>query len=670
MADIHKITKNGETILPATTTDAIVHPQMETSLTNMINEYNVSKLFPTGGIDGGDTYTLKGAIALLNSKLTASQKTVGIKLAFKDNGTNLTDTYTFQGGTFTNLNSWGGNIVQELGDNEDKIISQKAVTELANGINEKLNLVDTRYEIGYANSLSNVTPNTKYKHCIVDIRQGIKIHNGIHNSGLGMVYVLNEDNNTLQTINVGNSSTIDVENYEIKNNIFVNSIYGVKGVKYLINLAADGYIEYTDVDIQNTFNFGGDNLLAQCVNAKSFLKNDIIQFSIAGSIGSYSLSVHGVKLGDSPKMLSVLYGDGEDTFTLDSNYDYFIIVFHSSTGNISEFTCELQKKSWYELKLNPANYIYNYIDGYSTGTNIAGKNNYKHIILRPQIGIKIVNGVHNSGLPMIIMLDKHNNRLSAYNVGDSGTITTDNYTITENDYYNKILANNTYYILINLASNGYIDFSNIKTNDVFLTIGSKFPIVEGNRLEIFKSSISNDILLEDKVDWGMKVVSGTSAGRYKSNAYYVNANNLSGELKLKCGIYGTDRLLIDEKEITIIPITKKSSPSTQKNILCIGASYTYINIWVQEFKRRLTESGGNPIGDGLININFIGTVQTTVPCEGYSGKSYDFFISSESPFYKNGKIDIAQYALDNEYNNIDYVLICLGADGLSNDSTI
>lgn len=120
MADIHKITKNGETILPATTTDAIVHPQMETSLTNMINEYNVSKLFPTGGVDGGDTYTLEGAIALLNSKLTASQKTVGIKLAFKDNGTIMKE-YLYKGDNIENVNNWEDitmdNLLNEINHN-------------------------------------------------------------------------------------------------------------------------------------------------------------------------------------------------------------------------------------------------------------------------------------------------------------------------------------------------------------------------------------------------------------------------------------------------------------------------------------------------------------------------------------------------------------------------
>lgn len=120
MADIHKITKNGETILPVTTTDAIVHPQMETSLTNMLNEYNVSKLFPTGGVDSGDTYTLEGAIALLNSKLTASQKTVGIKLAFKDNGSIIKE-YLYKGDNIEDADNWEDITIDGLIENINTI---------------------------------------------------------------------------------------------------------------------------------------------------------------------------------------------------------------------------------------------------------------------------------------------------------------------------------------------------------------------------------------------------------------------------------------------------------------------------------------------------------------------------------------------------------------------
>ena len=44
--------------------------------------------------------------------------------------------YTFNGGTFTNTDSWGGNIVQELGNSEDKIISQKGISKNLNNFGQ------------------------------------------------------------------------------------------------------------------------------------------------------------------------------------------------------------------------------------------------------------------------------------------------------------------------------------------------------------------------------------------------------------------------------------------------------------------------------------------------------------------------------------------------------
>lgn len=121
MAEIHKITKNGQTILPATTTDAVVHPELQTPLTSLINEYNVSVLFPTSGIDGTNKYDLQTAINLLDEKLAPEQKTVGIKVAFYTNDLNiLGTTYTYIGDTFTDINNWGGNI-QELEDSINRL---------------------------------------------------------------------------------------------------------------------------------------------------------------------------------------------------------------------------------------------------------------------------------------------------------------------------------------------------------------------------------------------------------------------------------------------------------------------------------------------------------------------------------------------------------------------
>lgn len=82
MATIHKLTKDGATIFPATITDAIVHPNTGKTLTSMIKDYNVSELFPTEGVDGGNKYNLALAIQVLNTHLTAAEKTGGVKLTF------------------------------------------------------------------------------------------------------------------------------------------------------------------------------------------------------------------------------------------------------------------------------------------------------------------------------------------------------------------------------------------------------------------------------------------------------------------------------------------------------------------------------------------------------------------------------------------------------------
>lgn len=85
MATIHKLTKDGSTIFPATITDAIVHPNTGKTLTSMMKDYNVSELFPSEGVDGGNKYNLALAIQVLGTHLTAAEKTGGIRLMFISN---------------------------------------------------------------------------------------------------------------------------------------------------------------------------------------------------------------------------------------------------------------------------------------------------------------------------------------------------------------------------------------------------------------------------------------------------------------------------------------------------------------------------------------------------------------------------------------------------------
>ena len=102
MTQIRKLTQNGQVFAPATTSDAVVDANLQVATSKLIEEINVSKIFPTGGTDGTNKYTLETAIA----KIPSAYRTVGIKCSFINDGSEL-ETWEFQGGTFASESSWG-----------------------------------------------------------------------------------------------------------------------------------------------------------------------------------------------------------------------------------------------------------------------------------------------------------------------------------------------------------------------------------------------------------------------------------------------------------------------------------------------------------------------------------------------------------------------------------
>lgn len=101
MAKKVKLTKGGQTVYPATVMDAVVHPDLRVDSSKLIEEVNVSKIYPTGGIDGTNKYTLETAIAMI----PASLRNVGIKCSFLDEAGKEV-TWEYLGNGYTNLNRW------------------------------------------------------------------------------------------------------------------------------------------------------------------------------------------------------------------------------------------------------------------------------------------------------------------------------------------------------------------------------------------------------------------------------------------------------------------------------------------------------------------------------------------------------------------------------------
>lgn len=91
--------------------------------TDHITEYNVSKQFPTGGVSGGNTYTLETAIAMVPIEL----RTVGMKVMFISSENSQYVTYQYKGPSWVSANFYPL-ISQELGDSETEVMSQKAIT--------------------------------------------------------------------------------------------------------------------------------------------------------------------------------------------------------------------------------------------------------------------------------------------------------------------------------------------------------------------------------------------------------------------------------------------------------------------------------------------------------------------------------------------------------------
>lgn len=72
------------------------------AVTDLTNEYNVSVLYPTGGTDGTDRYTLDSAIA----KIPVALQKVGIKCSFIDADGFMESWEYYRSGSFTNIYNW------------------------------------------------------------------------------------------------------------------------------------------------------------------------------------------------------------------------------------------------------------------------------------------------------------------------------------------------------------------------------------------------------------------------------------------------------------------------------------------------------------------------------------------------------------------------------------
>lgn len=156
---------------------------------------------------------------------------------------------------------------------------------------------------------------------------------------------------------------------------------------------------------------------------------------------------------------------------------------------------------------------------------------------------------------------------------------------------------------------------------VDIYIPDEVTAVVGDTLQIFWRSIVHAFN-----PYIFDIQSECSVGKHYPRYYtFTPTESQAGQkYELKIKIRKNDLSVLVEKTTTIRVVAKPTSPASQTNILCIGASATEGGMWPYELMRRLTQSDGdgtpyNPTGLGLSNISFVGR-KTATPSYGHTIK--------------------------------------------------
>lgn len=171
------------------------------------------------------------------------------------------------------------------------------------------------------------------------------------------------------------------------------------------------------------------------------------------------------------------------------------------------------------------------------------------------------------------------------------------------------------------------DVSDKVQTTISLELPLKYELVVGDTFELFWKGVIHSTRPED-LYVKAKCANGIAYARkfvYTPTATDVGTHTLTVEL------YSAEHALLDSAAVELDVKSKASSPSTEKVVLYVGDSLTINGYVPHEFCRRLTANDGNPAGDGLRNIAFIGnsaSVFSNTPYVGTGGWTFESYNSS------------------------------------------
>lgn len=201
-----------------------------------------------------------------------------------------------------------------------------------------------------------------------------------------------------------------------------------------------------------------------------------------------------------------------------------------------------------------------------------------------------------------------------------------------------------------------------ENNIVYIHMAEEYALVVGDTFELFYKGI---ISAANPDIFDIRIICD-KGNAFTKRYIWTPTDDDIGAHNLTVELYGINHNLLHKKTVKLVVKGKASSPSSPINVLCVGDSLTAQGIWPAEVHRRLTASMGTPAGDGLSNINFVGSMDVDgVGYEGHAGwsiTSYTTAKNGENPFWDagNGKLDFAKYAAGIGASSIDYLYLLIG----------
>ena len=157
---------------------------------------------------------------------------------------------------------------------------------------------------------------------------------------------------------------------------------------------------------------------------------------------------------------------------------------------------------------------------------------------------------------------------------------------------------------------------------VRVILPEKFDLVVGDTFQMFYRGI-----IDAPNPYIYDILAVCEKGR-NCPRYFECTPTEEGEYKLKISVFGPGKELLGEAE-TMLVAKNPVQPKKPVSILCVGDSLTAGGQWPGEAMRRLTSTDGEPVGNGLKDISFIGTCEKDgCRYEGYGGWRWETYYTT------------------------------------------